>query len=139
MTDITRPTFVRYAILILTVCVAVLLYLDRFCLSFVVNYIREDLRLTSGQTGFLLGAFFLTYAFGQIPGGWLSDRYGTRMMLAFYLAVWSLLTGLMGLATTFIMLLQFRFGCGLFEAVAYPACSGLIRRWIPHQQRCLSC
>ncbi len=131
MNPTARSILVRVVILALTVCVAVLLYLDRFCLSFVVTYIREDLRLTSGQTGFLLGAFFLTYAFGQIPGGWLADRYGTRMMLAFYLAVWSVLTGLMGLATTFVALLLFRFGCGLFEAGAYPACAGLIRRWIP--------
>lgn len=133
-----RTTLVRIAILTLTVVVAVLLYLDRFCLSFVVTYIREDLRLTSGQTGFLLGSFFLTYAFGQIPGGWLSDRFGARTMLAFYLATWSILTGLMGLATTFVALLLFRFGCGLFEAGAYPACAGIIRAWVPYRLRGLA-
>jgi sugar phosphate permease len=122
----------------LTVCVAILLYLDRYCLGYVTPYVREGLKLTPGETGFMLGAFFLTYAFGQLPGGFLADRYGTRWMLSIYLAIWSVLTGLIGFADTFAVLLLLRFGCGLFEAGAYPACAGLIRRWIPYQQRGLA-
>src|SRR5437016_5740531 len=133
-----QPTRVRYLILALTVVVAVLLYLDRYCLGYVTPYVRESLKLTSGETAFMLSAFFLTYAFGQLPGGWLADRYGTRLMLTFYLAVWSVLTGLIGFADGFVMLLLLRLGCGLFEAGGYPACAGLIRRWIPHQQRGLA-
>ncbi len=133
-----KPTNVRYIILGLTVCVAVLLYLDRFCLGFVTPYIRENLRLTDFHANFLLGAFFYTYAFGQIPCGWLSDRFGTRVTLAAYLAIWSVLTGFMGFANSFFVLVLFRFGCGLFEAGAYPACAGLIRRWIPYERRGLA-
>ncbi|MBI3822410.1 MAG: MFS transporter [Planctomycetes bacterium] len=138
MTESQRPTRVRYVILALTVCVAVLLYLDRYCLGYITPYVREGMRLTPGETGFMLSAFFLTYAFGQLPGGWLADRFGTRIMLASYLAVWSVLTGLISFADGFAMLLLLRFGCGLFEAGGYPACAGLIRRWIPHQQRGLA-
>src|SRR5262245_50951393 len=105
------PTSVRYIVLALTVVVAVLLYLDRYCLGYVTPYVRESLKLTSGQTEFMLSAFFLTYAFGQLPGGWLADRYGTRWMLSIYLAVWSVLTGLTGFADTFAVLLLLRFGC----------------------------
>ncbi len=137
-TDAAKPTSVRYIILGLTICVAVLLYLDRFCLGFVTPYIRENLRLTDFHANFLLGAFFYTYAFGQIPCGWLSDRYGTRVTLAAYLATWSILTGFMGFANSFFVLVLFRFGCGLFEAGAYPACAGLIRSWIPYERRGLA-
>ena len=28
----------------------------------------------------MLGAFFLTYALGQVPAGWLNDRFGSRLM-----------------------------------------------------------
>ncbi len=135
MSTSERPTKVRYIILALTVCVAVLLYLDRYCLGFVLPYIRDNYRLSEDDAQFLVSAFFYTYAFGQIPCGWLSDRFGTRLMLALYLAIWSTLTGLMGFAQGFVTLVLFRFGCGLFEAGAYPACAGLIRRWIPYQQR----
>jgi ACS family glucarate transporter-like MFS transporter len=138
MQPTNRPTRVRFIVLTLTVVVAVLLYLDRYCLGYVTPYVRESLGLSSGQTGFMLGAFFLTYAFGQLPGGWLADRFGTRWMLSFYLAVWSVLTGLIGFATSFFVLLILRLGCGLFEAGAYPACAGLIRRWIPYHQRGLA-
>jgi hypothetical protein len=44
-----------------------------------------------------------------VPAGWLSDRYGVRLTLALYLALWSAFTGWMGLAA------------GLAEAGAYPA------------------
>jgi ACS family glucarate transporter-like MFS transporter len=138
MTTSERPTRVRYIILALTVCVAVLLYLDRYCLGFVLPYIRDNYRLSEDDAQFLVSAFFYTYAFGQIPCGWLSDRFGTRVMLALYLAIWSTLTGLTGFAQGLLTLVLFRFGCGLFEAGAYPACAGLIRRWIPYQQRGLA-
>jgi sugar phosphate permease len=52
--------------------------------------------------------------------------------------VWSVLTGLIGFADGFVLLLVLRFGCGLFEAGAYPACAGLIRRWIPYDKRGLA-
>jgi sugar phosphate permease len=138
MAEPQRPTSVRWIILALTVVVAVLLYLDRYCLGYITPYVREGLRLSDGETGFMLGAFFLTYAVGQLPAGWLADRYGTRMMLTIYLAVWSVLTALIGFANSFAVLLLLRFGCGLFEAGGYPACAGLIRRWIPYHQRGLA-
>lgn len=138
MTTSERPTNVRWIILALMVCVAVLLYLDRYCLGYVTPYINEGMKLTSGETGFMLGAFFLTYAFGQLPGGWLADRYGTRRMLAFYLAIWSVLTALTSFADSFLVLVFLRFGCGVFEAGAYPAAAGLIRRWFPYQRRGLA-
>jgi MFS family permease len=138
MTAPARPTAIRYVILALTVCVAVLLYLDRNCVGFVIQYIRQNLGLTEDQANFLLSAFYITYAIGQIPGGWLSDRFGTRLMLALYLFIWSSLTGLMGFVHGYLLLVLFRLGCGLFEAGAYPACAGLIRRWIPFEKRGLA-
>ena len=133
-----RPTKIRYIVLTLTVCVAVLLYLDRYCVGYIMPYLKEKFELSDTQAPWLLSAFFYAYAFAQLPGGWLADRFGTRWMLSFYLAVWSVLTGLMGFAESFLVLLLLRFGCGLFEAGGYPACAGLIRRWIPYDQRGLA-
>ncbi len=132
------PTRVRYLVLALTVCVAVLLYLDRYCLGYITPYIREGLGLSDRETSWMLSAFFWTYAFAQIPAGWLADRYGTRWMLSIYLAIWSVLTGLISFADGFVVLLLLRLGCGVFEAGGYPACAGLIRRWIPYHQRGLA-
>jgi MFS transporter, ACS family, glucarate transporter len=135
---LARPTSIRYLVLGLATLVAVMLYLDRYCLGFLAPYLSENLGLSRREIALVLDAFFYTYAFGQILCGWLSDRYGARVMLAVYLAVWSSLTGLMGLAQGLTALLLFRLGCGLFEAGAYPACAGLVRRWFPYQRRGLA-
>lgn len=134
----SRATNVRYAILAVTTLVAIMLYLDRYCLAFVARNIKDQLGLTQSQVDILQGAFFVTYAFGQLPFGWLADRYGARRMLTLYLFVWSVLTGMMGLSYSFAVLLLFRLGCGMFESGAYPACAGLIRRWVPYRQRGLA-
>ena len=83
----------------------------------------------------VLSSFFWTYALAQLPSGWLSDRFGARFMLGFYLAMWSLFTGLMGLAHGFAMLVALRLGCGLFEAGAYPTAAGIVRNWLPFHRR----
>ena len=41
----------------------------------------------------------------------------------------------MGLARGFLDLYLCRLACGLFESGAYPACAGMIRRWIPAEKR----
>ena len=130
-----RATRVRYGILVLATGVAILLYVDRYCLSITDQRIKDEVGLTQTQLSFIKGAFFLTYALGQIPFGWLSDRYGPRRMLSLYIFVWSIFTTLLGIARGFWDLLAYRLGCGLFEAGAYPACAGIVRRWMPVENR----
>ncbi len=133
-----RPTRVRYLVLALTTMVAVLLYVDRICLSFLARYVQEDLSISQTEMGFVLSSFFITYALGQLPAGWFSDRFGARLMLGLYLAVWSLFTGLLGLAHSLLILVALRLGCGLFEAGGYPAAAGIVRNWMPFNRRGLA-
>jgi sugar phosphate permease len=133
-----RPTHIRSLIVLVTTLAAVLLYLHRFCLSFVERYITEDLRLTNEQTALLLSAFFWAYALAQVPSGWLSDRHGGRLVLALYILSWSIFTGLTGVAVAFGLLLALRFGCGLAQAGAYPTSAALVSRWVPLSGRGLA-
>ena len=130
-----RPTIVRHAIVAVATLMSVLLYLDRFCVSFAERYIKEDLGLTDAQMGVFLSAFFLTYALAQVPSGWLSDRYGARLMMTSFILVWSLFTGLIGAAFGFAMLLVMRAGCGLGQSGAYPTSGSLLSKWIPFTNR----
>ncbi len=130
-----RPTRVRYSMIAATTLVAVMLYLDRVCLSIVGEQIKPDLQLTDEQFTDLLSAFFWAYALFQLPAGWLGDRYGPRRVLAAYLLLWSACTGLMGLANGFAALFALRLGCGVFEAGAYPLAAGVVRRWVPAAER----
>jgi MFS family permease len=138
VSDTQRPSGVRHQVVALATVMAVLLYLDRFSLGFTEKYIQEELGLSRSQAGILGGAFFLTYALAQVPSGWLSDRYGPRRMLTAYILLWSLFTGLFGLASSFFLLLVFRLSCGLAQAGAYPTSATLVSRWASLRERGLA-
>ncbi len=132
----TRPTGVRHVIVFLLTLMSVLLYLDRFCVSFAGDYIKEDLGLSQTQMSWLLGPFFfLFYALAQVPAGWMSDRFGARLMLSIYVVGWSLFIAQMGLVAGFVLLLVARLMCGITQAGAYPTSGGVISHWIPLSKR----
>lgn len=130
-TNGNRPTRIRYLIVAAATLMSFLLYLDRFCVSFAADYIRQDLSLTQNDMKWFLSVFFFSYALAQVPSGWLSDRYGARIMLVIYILVWSLFTGLIGAAYSFFMLISTRLLCGLGQAGAYPTAAGVVKRWVP--------
>src|SRR5262249_56841409 len=108
-----RPTRIRHVVVFVTVLMAVILYLDRYCVSFSERYIKEDLALSEHQMELFISAFFWAYALAQVPAGWLGDRLGSRGVLALYIISWSFFTGLIGAAGGALMLIAMRFGCGL--------------------------
>lgn len=128
---VEKPTRIRYLVVTASFSMAVLLYLDRFCVAVAEPYIRQDLGLTKQQMGYFFSAFFYVYALGQVPAGWLSDRFGARGMLTLYISIWSLFTAMMGFAGGLTMLLITRAAYGLGQAGAYPTSSTIISRWIP--------
>ena len=73
-----KPTGVRYAILGVATGNAFLLYLDRICMAAVVQSasFQKEMSLDKQSTGDVLAAFFFAYALGQMPAGWLADRFG---------------------------------------------------------------
>ncbi|MCH2200883.1 MAG: MFS transporter [Fuerstiella sp.] len=135
LTSNEKPTRIRHLVIGSTSLMAVLLYLDRFCISFVEMYIQEDLGLTDRQVGWMLSAFFWTYALGQVPSGWLTDLFGSRKMLTLYVLAWSLFTGLTGAVSSFAAVLVLRLGFGFGQAGAYPTASSIVSKWIPFSKR----
>jgi len=130
-----RPTFVRIFVVGVLTVMSCLLYLDRFAIGIAAEAIKKDLDLTQTQMSWLLSAFFWAYALSQVPSGWLSDRFGPRLMLSIYIMGWSVFTGLMGVTTNFWLLILLRFLFGAAQAGAYPVGSGMIRVWFPISRR----
>ena len=126
-------TNVRYRVIGATTLAAVVLYLDRICIAEIVKLdeFKNNLGLSDQQTGLILSAFFFAYALGQVPAGWLSDRFGARTMLPLYIGVWSACTILTGLATGIGMLIVARLLFGIAQAGCYPTAGSLIKRWMP--------
>lgn len=129
------PSKVRYLVVASAFLMSVLLYLHRYCISIAEVYIQQDLGLTDRQIGLMLSAFFWTYALGQVPAGWMTDRFGSRLMLTIYVLAWSLLTGLSGAAGVFGALLLIRFGFGFAQSGAYPTAASMVKKWMPLQCR----
>lgn len=129
------PTKLRHVVVSVCVLMSLLLYLDRICVSIAGDFIKEDLALTEVQYDWFLSAFFWTYALGQVPAGWLSDRFGARFMLTAYILSWSLFTAAIGLVHGVTVLLVMRFAFGFAQAGAYPTSGGLLSKWIPFSTR----
>ena len=127
----TRPSYVRFAVAALLTLMACLLYLDRYAVGIAAESMKVDLKMSQTQMSWFLSAFFWSYALCQVPAGWLSDRFGPRVMLTAYILGWSLFTGLLGVTTQVGMVLLLRFLCGATQAGAYPVCSGMLRHWFP--------
>ncbi len=131
----SRPTSLRYLVIAAATLAAVLLYLERVCISVAIAYVGEDLRLSLREIDWALGIFFWAYALGQLPSGWLTDRFGPRRMMTIYLVAWSVFGVSIALAHSFILLLLARFALGLSQAGAYPTVTVLIKRWTPPAAR----
>lgn len=101
--------------------------LDRVVISLLVEPIKTDLGLTDTEVSLLQGfAFMLVFSFVGIPMGVLVDRMNRARLLASGVGVWSLMTGLCGLANNFWTLFLARAGVGIGEATLTPAGYSLI-------------
>ncbi|SDM41477.1 MFS transporter [Kriegella aquimaris] len=125
----------RYFMVMGTFLLALLLYVDRVCISVAKEPISGALDLSDKQMGWVLAAFSLGYALFQTPAGMLSDSLGPRKVLSAIVAIWSGFTALTGAAWNFSSLLVVRFLFGAGEAGAFPGMSRAIYSWIPLQER----
>src|SRR5688500_17864511 len=95
-------------------------YIDRANLGVAAVYIQSEFGLTGTQIGALMGAFFWTYAFFQLPSGWFVDRVGPRVAYSVAVVWWSVFTALTALGRGFTSLFAARLLLGIGEAPAYP-------------------
>ena len=70
----------------------VLCYVDRVSISVAIIPLSHDRGYDAAAHGIILSAFFWGYLWPQLLGGWMSDRFGGRRVLAFGVAVWSIAT-----------------------------------------------
>ncbi|MBS1849987.1 MAG: MFS transporter [Acidobacteria bacterium] len=113
-------------------------YVDRGNLSIAGSLVQTEFQLSPSQLGILLSSFFLTYAFFQIPSGWLVDRFDVKWVLAGGFALWSIATALTGVVHGFAAMLVIRLLLGIGESVAYPSYANILSRHFPEHRRGLA-
>jgi MFS family permease len=129
------PTYGRYKVLAFLCVLALILYIDRICISQAVPAIQRDLGISDTRMGWVLAAFTIAYCLFEVPTGWWGDRYGSRGVMARIVVWWSIFTALTGAAPGLILLLLIRFLFGAGEAGALPNTARILARWFPAGRR----
>jgi len=116
-------------------------YAERATLSIAGPAISKELHLDPIAMGYVFSAFGWSYVIAQVPGGWLLDRFGSRLVYAFSIIIWSLFTmmqgwvGFFGAGSALFMLFALRFLVGLAEAPSFPANARIVAAWFPGNER----
>jgi ACS family glucarate transporter-like MFS transporter len=120
-------------------------YVNRVAMADAGEDIRAEYGFSETAFGTVISAFLLAYTVCMIPGGWLSDRFGARVMLqavALGTALLCGLTGLLGwlvpasLATAMLVLLwSARSLMGALTAPLFPAAGRVVTHCVPFGHR----
>ncbi|MEO7891369.1 MAG: MFS transporter [Vicinamibacterales bacterium] len=116
-------------------------YADRATLSIAGSEVSKQLGLSKVMMGYAFSAFGWAYVIGQIPGGWLLDRFGSKRVYASSIIAWSFFTFLQGFvgyfqaATAVVVLFALRFLLGLAEAPSFPGNGRIVAAWFPTSER----
>jgi MFS family permease len=124
-----RITFVLLCIM------AFIMYVDRTNISVAAPVMSKELGFSNTHLGFIFSAFALAYSCFMIPGGWHSDRIGSRKGLLLYGSLWAIATIVTGLVGSLFALVAARFFVGIGEAPIYPTAARMIARVIPEDRR----
>jgi MFS family permease len=118
---LATATRVRYRVLGLSFLMAFLMYMERGAIGAAAPNIMREFRIDKITMGWSVSAFNWSYALFQVPGGWMADRFGARIVLAGAIAWWSAFTAGTGLSFNAISLAITRLLFGVGEAAAFPA------------------
>jgi predicted MFS family arabinose efflux permease len=124
-----------YAVCILALITA-LGVADRSVLSVLLVPIKKDLHASDAAMGALTGiSFTLVYATVAFPMARWADTGVRRNIIAGALAIWSIMTAVCGLASSYAMLLVARMGVAAGEASSGPASTSLVGDLVSFKRR----
>jgi len=110
-------------------------FIDRLIMALLVEPMRRDLGLSLTQTGILIGLpFAVFYSLLGLPIARLADRSSRRNIIAAGVALWSVMTALSGVASSFWRLLSARIGVGVGEATLQAPGTALIADLFPRER-----
>lgn len=98
-------------------------------------FIRDEFALDYTQIGWVLSAFMLTYGVSQLPAGWLSDRFGSRILLTVGVAGVALFGLLVGLAPTYVTMVVALILMGVMGGGYHPASAPLVSASVESKNR----
>lgn len=131
----TQPSRGRWYVLLLISVMYLITYLDRVNISTAAPAISKEFGFDKVTMGIIFSAFVWAYAVFQVPGGWLSDRFGARGVLAGVVGYWSIMTAATAMAFGSVSFVVVRFLFGVGEAGAFPGATRAMQLWYPRHER----
>jgi MFS transporter, ACS family, hexuronate transporter len=128
-------THYRWLITGLIFFITLVNFVDRSAISFVIEPLKKEFHFSDTQFGMILSAFGLGYILLTSLGGYLVDKYGSRVMWPISAVTWSICVGFLGLAIGFWSFVGIRFFLGLTEGPHFPAMTRSISNWLPTKER----
>ncbi len=124
-----------YALALLTL-INIMGSIDRAVISVIAEPLKAQFHLTDKDIGVLSGvSYSATYAIAVLPAGWLVDRRNRRNLVGISVAIWSCLTAICAVASSYAMLALTRLGVGAAEAPSNPGSMSLIADIFPKERR----
>jgi len=139
-----KPTHVRYLVVLMLFILTAVNYADRATLSIAGPSVSKELGIDTVTMGYVFSAFGWSYVAAQLPGGWLLDRFGSKAVYTFSLALWSVFTALQGTVGFFVggaavaLLFALRFLVGIAEGPSFPGNARIVAAWFPAKERGLA-
>lgn len=110
--------------------------IDRNVMAVVLEPVKAELQLSDAAMGTLVGAAHtVALALFVVPMGLLADRINRVWLVSGLVIIWSALTSMGALASSYLSLLLMRAGVGAAEAGSPPASVALISDMFPPKQR----
>ena len=134
-TGTSRPTKTRWVVLFLISLMYLICYMDRSNITVAQVEIAKQFGLSRTAMALVFSAFTWAYAIGQIPAGFLGDRFGPKKVLLVIMPWWAVAAALTGGAFGLGSLFTARFLLGLGEAGAFPVASRGMQMWFPRAER----
>ncbi len=130
--------YIPWIIVIMAFGATALDFLDRQVMSVAVVNIKEEIPISDIAYGYLTTGFLVGYAIMFTVAGILIDRYGSRAGLAASVGIWSLASGLHGMAGGAAHFGIFRFFLGVGEGGAFPGAIKAVVEWVPKKWQALA-
>jgi len=125
---------IRYRIVGLIFVLALINHVDRANISIAAPVMIRELGWDEALFGIIFSAFLWGYTVIQLPGGYVADRFGGRLIPLLCLG-WSIATLLTPFGTAaFPLMLGLRFLVGAFEAPIVPSMSITNAAWVPRHE-----
>lgn len=131
-------TYRRAWIYALMLALVTINYIDRAALAVAAKSVAGEFKLSPVQMGYLFSSFLWTYVLCLLPVGILIDRFGSKSVNSFGIALWSVAVACTAGAWSFGSLLATRLAMGVGESTTIPCCGRVTREWIPASERGLA-